>query len=140
MKATKGSPLENFFNKQAKNFILDEDGVTVVSQQIAKDSNFFKNVLEYVGADVKFSKARFDTIEEVIDSTILHELAHEWIKKGIAPKSMSLDSNTIPRRMFGMLTKASRRRKRDANLTKLWQKGVGKDTVDWQKSYWNLRS
>jgi len=49
-------------------------------------------MVAYVGADRYITKAAYDSIEEVIDSTILHELAHDWITKGYAPKSLSFDS------------------------------------------------
>ena len=134
LQLTEGTPLEKFFNKRASNFFLD-DWRSLVELEIAKDTNFFKHVLDYVGADKKASRAKFDTIEEVIDSTVLHELAHDWIKKGIAPKSMSIDATTIPRRLAGIFLKSGRRAKRDEAFRAVKD---GPESIDWQKSYWNL--
>lgn len=135
---TKGSPLEKFFNKVADNFVLNDEGTRSIRQRIDKDVNFFQDVINYFGADRKSAFAKYDTIEEVIDSTILHELAHDWIKRGIAPKTISLDANTIPRKLAGVILKNGRRLKRNEYLKELNDGGLRRGDVNWEKTYWAL--
>ena len=71
-----------------------------MKKAIDEDDNFFKQWFDYIGAEYKGGRAMFDTIEEVIDNTILHEQAHGWIKKRFAPKSISLDQTTLPRKLW----------------------------------------
>ena len=144
----KGTPLEKYFNKKALNTEVHLEGNDIIKgmvEAIDKDANFFKQWFQYIGADYKGSRAKFNTIEEVIDNTILHEQAHGWIKKGFAPKSISLDQTTIPRKLLGPLSKAGRRRIRDNKLNKARDKLSGYDYPDevpeladeWA-AYWKL--
>ena len=145
-KRTRGTPLEKYFNNKAQNYVFDEDAQKVFIDDIASDQGFFKDMVAYVGADRYITKAAYDSIEEVIDSTILHEAAHSWISKGYAPKSLSFDTNTIPRRALGIFMKGGRRKRKEKRwldaATKAKDKGISSswDDIDWAKTYWKLEN
>lgn len=80
-KRTRGTPLEKYFNNKAQNYVFDEDAQKVFIDDIASDQGFFKDMVAYVGADRYITKAAYDSIEEVIDSTILHKLLTPGLAK-----------------------------------------------------------
>jgi len=121
-----------FLNRYGSDITFDEEVGRAVLKWVDADESHIKEFYKWFKSDHKWQAKQFDTMDELIDNTILHELAHTWVAKGKSPKQFALDKS-----IWNPLGKAARRRRRDKAFSK-WNKDREPQSVMGLKSQWDL--